>query len=322
MAITCGQLLNGGESLVFSTENGIYLSNRINNQTYEAPTRQLNLKLTTYLEILEEQQLALALADGTLYAFPLEGLLLDGALSSRLKRGKRVCHCNYMAIGIIDRGNIEENVDFGEEAVWSRVLLGEVALLQLRKQVSVPAKVDRIFFTGSSRVYLETNMGLQILALDTVEIRPLLDASDARTQLDGKDSKGPVYTEFTTDGLLLSCSDISIYIDHDGRRAREDWKIEWNEPFTAAVTLMEMWIVAFSQTGVEARDIDTGTVVFSREYGKSRLLKRRMDEDEENCSVIALLRLQENQNSPGLQASSGLDISELLRVDVRALGSA
>lgn len=43
-------------------------------------------------------------------------------------------------------------------------------------------------------------------------------------------------------------------------------------------------------------------------------------EDEESRSVIALLRLQENQSSYGLRAS-GLDVSELLRVDIRALGS-
>lgn len=297
MPITCGRLFEGAERLVFGTDSGVYLANRAGQHVYGEPTQKLNIRLATQLEVLEQHHLLLVLADNCLYAYSLDTLLIDQDPSSSLKRGTRICFCNYVGVSAIDTqqtvccvkssavesvtkffGLVDCVMDFKKELGWNRVLSGEQDLLRLRTEVSIPMRVHSLFFAGS-KVYVGGTTGLQVISLETFETQSLLDPLDATLDcVTGKENTKPVYIERNGHGLLLCCSDISIYVPDEGHRAWRNWKIEWSESPKSFATLADEYIVAFKQGAFEVRASATGAVVSGQAYGDIMLLQRGTSE--------------------------------------------
>lgn len=104
--------------------------------------------------------------------------------------------------------------------------------------------------------------GFEIVSLETLETQSLLDQAD--TSLDfvvRRENVKPIYIERTPSEFLLCYTDFSFFVNKNGWRARNDWKINWEGAPTAFATWGDKYILAFEQEFIEIRLTETGGLV-------------------------------------------------------------
>lgn len=104
--------------------------------------------------------------------------------------------------------------------------------------------------------------GFEIVSLETLETQSLLDQAD--TSLDfitRRENVKPIYIERTPSEFLLCYTDFSFFVNKNGWRARNDWKIVWEGAPTAFATWGDKYILAFEQEFIEVRLTETGGLV-------------------------------------------------------------
>lgn len=104
--------------------------------------------------------------------------------------------------------------------------------------------------------------GFEIVSLETLETQSLLDQAD--TSLDfvvRRENVKPIYIERTPSEFLLCYTDFSFFVNKNGWRARNDWRINWEGAPTAFATWGDKYILAFEQEFIEVRLTETGGLV-------------------------------------------------------------
>ena len=92
---------DGGRKLVYGTDSGIYVSDRRPRATDTKPRKVLDVNSVTQIDVLEEYQLLLVLANKTLNSYPLEALDPNDNQSPLLKRPKKIQgHSNFFKAGV------------------------------------------------------------------------------------------------------------------------------------------------------------------------------------------------------------------------------
>jgi hypothetical protein len=92
--------LDGGRKLVYGTDNGIYLSDRWPKDKSAKPKRVLDATAVTQIDILEEYQLLLVLANKTLSSYPLEAVDPNDQNPLARRPKKIQGHSNFFKAGI------------------------------------------------------------------------------------------------------------------------------------------------------------------------------------------------------------------------------
>ena len=92
------QRIDGGRKVVYGTDNGIYLSDRKPRDPSAKPRRVLDAMNVTQIDVLEEYQLLLVLANKTLLSFSLESLDTSDALAKRPRKIQN--HANFFKAGV------------------------------------------------------------------------------------------------------------------------------------------------------------------------------------------------------------------------------
>jgi hypothetical protein len=99
------------------------------------------------------------------------------------------------------------------------------------------------------------------VSLETTERQSLLDQAD--TSLDfvtRKENVKPIHIERLNGEFLLNYSDFSFFVNRNGWRARQDWKITW-EGTPQAFALNYPYILAFEPSFIEIRHIETSELI-------------------------------------------------------------
>ena len=92
---------DGGRKLVYGTDTGIYTSDRRPRAPDSRPRRVLDISSVTQIDVLEEYQLLLVLANKALCSYPLEVLDSVDNQSPLLKRPKKIQgHANFFKAGV------------------------------------------------------------------------------------------------------------------------------------------------------------------------------------------------------------------------------
>lgn len=87
--------------MVYGTDNGIYLSDRRPKDPSARPRRVLDATLVTQIDVLEEYQLLLVLANKNLLSFSLESLDANDSQAAMAKRPKKIQnHANFFKAGV------------------------------------------------------------------------------------------------------------------------------------------------------------------------------------------------------------------------------
>lgn len=288
--VNCCRPIDGGRKLVIGTDFGVYICDRKPKDASQKPRRMLDIKLVTQLEVLEQHQIIIVLADKAVYSFPLEALE-DESSQAPSKRGRRICHANYINAGMcngqtlvccVKSSSLSSTVKVFEpmdsmtkgkkKSGFAKMLAGGQEVLKPYKEFYIPMESNSIHFLRS-KLCVGGAKGFEIVSLETLETQSLLDQAD--TSLDfvaRRENVKPIYIERNTSEFLLCYNDFSFYVNKNGWRARGDWKILWEGSPNAFATWGEKYILAFEPEFIEIRQSDTGGLVCIQTHKNIRFL--------------------------------------------------
>ncbi|WPH03234.1 rho1 guanine nucleotide exchange factor 1 [Acrodontium crateriforme] len=313
--VNCCRPIDGGRKLVIGTDLGVYVCDRKIKDPNLKPKRLLETKLVTQLEVLEQHQILVVLADKAVYTFPLDALDLDESPGAPSRRGKRICHANYINAGMcngqtlvccVKSSSLSSTVKVFEpmdnsmskgkkKSGLAKMLASGQDVLKPHKEFYIPMESNSIHFLRS-KLCVGGAKGFEIVSLETLETQSLLDQAD--TSLDfvaRRENVKPIYIERNTSEFLLCYNDFSFYVNKNGWRARGDWKIIWEGRPEAFATWGEKYILAFEPEFIEVRSSENGGLVCIQTHRNVRFLHQSTREilyayeDETGEDVIASL---------------------------------
>ncbi|KAI6893637.1 citron like protein, partial [Hortaea werneckii] len=312
--INCCRPIDGGRKLVIGTDFGVYLSDRKPKDASHKPRRLLEVRLVSQVEVLEQHQILIVLADKAVYTYPLEALDPEEGPGAPSKRGRRICHANYINAGMcngqtlvccVKSSSLSSTVKVFEpmdsmtkgkkKSGFAKMLASGQEMLKPYNEFYIPMESNSIHFLRS-KLCVGGAKGFEIVSLETLETQSLLDQAD--TSLDfvaRRENVKPIYIERNTSEFLLCYNDFSFYVNKNGWRARGDWKILWEGSPQAFATWGEKYILAFEPEFIEIRSAESGGLVCIQTHKNIRFLHQSTREilfayeDEMGEDVIASL---------------------------------
>lgn len=276
--VTCAVPLDGGRKMVFGTDAGIYVADRKPKDASQKPRRVLDIKAVTQVDVLEQHQIVLVLADKTLYSYSIEALDPDES-QAIAKRPRKICHANFFKAGIclgqqlvacvktsalsttIKVYEPKENMaNKSKKSGFAKMLSTGQDQLKPYKEFYIPTESTSIHFLRS-KLCVGCARGFEVVSLETLETQSLLDQAD--TSLDfvvRKENIKPIHIERLASEFLLCYTDYSFFVNRNGWRARQDWKITW-EGNPQAFAIFHPYILAFEPSFVEIRHMESGGLV-------------------------------------------------------------
>ncbi|KAG8818967.1 RHO1 GDP-GTP exchange protein 2, partial [Serendipita sp. 399] len=259
--VNCAAPFRNGRRIVYGTDDGVYLSDL--HEPNRPPVKVLALVDVTQVDILEDSQLLIVLAERSVITFPLD-VLNPMDPTSGLKRGKRIAaHTSFFKAGIcMNRAivcvvktsalsttvktfePIEQNTLNKSKPTFKKLLQGGNDTLKLFKEFYIPVESHSLSILRS-RLCIGCARGFQILDLESLETQPLVDPSDPSLEfIDKKDNLRPLAI-FRVDTEFLLCYDEwAVFVDRRGFRARGDWQANWEgrpTAFAIEPAFIEIW---------------------------------------------------------------------------------
>ncbi|OQN95936.1 hypothetical protein B0A48_17774 [Cryoendolithus antarcticus] len=321
--INCCRPIDGGRKLVIGTDWGVYVCDRRQKDTSQKPKRVLDCRFVTQLEVLEQHQILIVLTDKVVNSYSLDALDTEESASAPSKRGRRICHANYINAGTcngqtlvccVKSSSLSSTVKVYEpmdsmtkgkkKSGLMRALASGQDVLKPHKEFYIPMESNSIHFLRS-KLCVGGAKGFEIVSLETLETQSLLDQAD--TSLDfitRKEGVKPIYIERNTAEFLLCYTDFSFYVNKNGWRARGDWKILWEGSPQNFATWGEKYILAFEPEFIEVRGSETGSLVCIQTFKSVRFLHSSSREilfayeDDIGEDVIASLDFWGRPGSP------------------------
>ncbi|KAF2786212.1 Rho1 guanine nucleotide exchange factor 1 [Melanomma pulvis-pyrius CBS 109.77] len=322
MRVTCCVPIDGGRKLVFGTEAGIYVVDRKPKDASQKPRRVLDCKAVSQIDVLEQHQIVLVLADKTLYSYSIEALDPDES-QAIVKRPRKICHANFFKSGIClgqqlvatvktsalsttikvfePKENMAKN---SRKSGFAKMLSTGQDQLKPYKEFYIPTESSSIHFLRS-KLCVGCARGFEVVSLETLETQSLLDQAD--TSLDfvvRKENIKPIHIERLASEFLLSYTDYSFFVNRNGWRARPDWRITW-EGNPQAFAIFHPYILAFEPSFVEIRHMESGGLIHILTAKTIRWLHTSTREilyayeDEMGNDVIASLDFWQTANAAG-----------------------
>ncbi|KAF2265104.1 CNH-domain-containing protein [Lojkania enalia] len=276
--VTCAVPLDGGRKLAFGTDAGVYVTDRKPRDASQKPRRVLDCKAVTQIDVLEQHQIVLVLADKTLYSYSMEALDPDET-QAVVKRPRKICHANFFKSGIclgqqlvasvktsalsttIKVYEPKENMaNKSKKSGFAKMLSTGQDQLKPYKEFYIPTESTSIHFLRS-KLCVGCARGFEVVSLETLETQSLLDQAD--TSLDfvvRKENIKPIHIERMASEFLLCYTDYSFFVNRNGWRARPDWRITW-EGNPQAFAIFHPYILAFEPSFIEIRHMDSGGLV-------------------------------------------------------------
>ncbi|KAG8806255.1 RHO1 GDP-GTP exchange protein 2, partial [Serendipita sp. 399] len=259
--VNCAAPFRNGRRIVYGTNNGVYLSDL--HEPNRLPIKVLALDDVTQVDILEDSQLLIVLAERSVITFPLD-VLNPMDPTSGLKRGKRIAaHTSFFKTGICMNRvivcvvktsalsttvktfePIEQSALNKSKPTFKKLLQGGNDTLKLFKEFYIPVESHSLSILRS-RLCIGVSRGFQILDLESLETQPLVDPSDPSLEfIDKKDNLRPLAI-FRVDTEILLCYDEwAVFVDRRGFRARGDWQANWEghpTAFAIEPSFIEIW---------------------------------------------------------------------------------
>jgi hypothetical protein len=276
--VTCAVPMDGGRKMALGTDAGVYIVERKAKDASIKPRRVLDCKGVTQIDVLEQHQIVLVLADKTLYSYSTEALDPDDS-QAIAKRPRKICHANFFKAGICLGNNLvatvktsalsttikvyepkENMAGKARKSGFAKMLSQGQDQLKPYKEFYIPTESTSIHFLRS-KLCVGCARGFEVVSLETLETQSLLDQAD--TSLDfvvRKENIKPIHIERMASEFLLCYTDYSFFVNRNGWRARPDWKIAW-EGTPQAFAIFNPYILAFEPSFIEIRHMETGGLV-------------------------------------------------------------
>ncbi|KAI4275869.1 MAG: hypothetical protein LQ337_002874 [Flavoplaca oasis] len=317
--VNCLVPIDGGRKLVYGTDLGIYISDRRPKATETKPRRVVEMGSVTQVDVMEEYQMLLVLANKGLYVLPLEALESNDNL---LKRPKKIQgHANFFKSGVCMGRHLvcaakmsgisttikvyeptDSNIKSKKKPAIPRMFQGQGESLRAFKEFYVPAESTSIDFLRS-KLCVACTRGFEVVSLETLETQPLLDNADTSLDFVARKDNVPVSIERLNGEFLLHYTDFSFFVNRNGWRARSDWIINW-EGRPSSFALSHPYLLAFEPNFIEIRHLETAALVYIITAKNIRMLHVSTSEIlyayEDECSedVVASLDFWARKSEP------------------------
>ncbi|KAK5458328.1 RHO1 GDP-GTP exchange protein 2 [Exophiala xenobiotica] len=311
--VNCLVPTDGGRKLIIGTDNGIYIADRFTKDKSIKPRRILDANQVSQIDTLEEYRLLLVLSNKTLTSYPFEALDANNQNPLATRPRKIQGHANFFKAGIglgrhlvcsVKTSALSTTIKVYEPmddltkgkkkpAISKMFASGQDALKPF-KEFYIPAESTSVHYLRST-LCVGCARGFEVVSLETTERQSLLDQAD--TSLDfvtRKENVKPIHIERLNGEFLLNYSDFSFFVNRNGWRARQDWKITW-EGTPHAFALNYPYILAFEPSFIEIRHIETSELIHVMTGKNVRMLHSSTREilyayeDESGEDVIASL---------------------------------
>ncbi|KIX94253.1 uncharacterized protein Z520_09963 [Fonsecaea multimorphosa CBS 102226] len=311
--VNCLVPTDGGRKLIYGTDNGIYIADRWPKDKTIKPKRILDATQVSQIDTLEEYRLLLVLSNKTLTSYPFDALDPNNQNPLATRPRKIQGHSNFFKAGIglgrhlvcsVKTSALSTTIKVYEPmddltkgkkkpAISKMFASGQDALKPF-KEFYIPAESTSVHYLRST-LCVGCARGFEVVSLETTERQSLLDQAD--TSLDfvtRKENVKPIHIERLNGEFLLNYSDFSFFVNRNGWRARQDWKITW-EGTPQAFALNYPYILAFEPSFIEIRHIETSELIHVMTGKNVRMLHSSLREilyayeDENGEDVIASL---------------------------------
>ncbi|KAK5090050.1 RHO1 GDP-GTP exchange protein 2 [Lithohypha guttulata] len=311
--VNCLVPTDGGRKLIYGTDNGIYLADRWPKDKTIKPRRILDATQVSQIDTLEEYRLLLVLANKSLLSYPFDALDAQNQNPLAIRPRKIQGHANFFKAGIglgrhlvcsVKTSALSTTIKVYEpsddvtkrnnRSGIGRMFAGGQDALKPFKEFYIPAESSSVHYLRST-LCVGCARGFEVVSLETTERQSLLDQAD--TSLDfvtRKENVKPIHIERLNGEFLLNYSDFSFFVNRNGWRARQDWKIQW-EGTPQAFALNYPYILAFEPSFIEIRHLETAELIHVMTGKNVRMLHSSTREilyayeDENGEDVIASL---------------------------------
>ncbi|KAI8355080.1 CNH domain-containing protein [Choanephora cucurbitarum] len=294
--VNCTAVFENGRSLVLGGDQGVYLKKE---GSGDELIRILAMDKVSQIDILEQSNLILVLADKILYTYSLDTLL---STESNMKRGRKISsHVSFFKVGkILDKSATSASQDdqITAEGIektlvcfvrnnamtstiralepcettresskkknksFSRLIRGNNEALKAYKDLYIPGEASSIQFFKNI-ICVGSARGFQMVNLSSAEVQSVLDPNDDSNNeiLASHEAMKPISMfRHKNNDILLCYSELAFYIDKKGKRVRKDWSISW-EGNPTAFAFRFPYVVAFNSNFIEVRHMDTGDLL-------------------------------------------------------------
>lgn len=275
--VTCSVPFDFGRRIIYGADDGVYLSDL--RERARPPTKVLPLPGVTQVDVLEEYQILIILAEKSVHTFTLDALDPADPMGS-LKRGRRISsHTSFFKAGqclgrtlvcVVKSSSlsstiktlepIEQNVRVGKkQQTFRKLLQGGQDSLRVFKEFYIPTESSSIHFL-KTKLCVGCTKGFEIVDLETLDTQGLLDPADSNLDFVQKKENVKPIAIYRIDGDFLLCYDeFAFYVNKNGWRAKGNWIIHW-EGNPTSFALHHPYVLAFEPSFVEVRHVQTGAL--------------------------------------------------------------
>ncbi|PWY97663.1 CNH-domain-containing protein [Testicularia cyperi] len=274
--VNCSVPFDFGRRIIYGTDDGVYLSDL--REKARPPTKVLPLPGVTQVDVLEEYQILIVLAEKSVHTFTLDALDPSDPMGS-LKRGRRISsHTSFFRAGIclgrtlvcVVKSSslsstiktlepIEQNVRGKKQPTFKKLLQGGQDTLRVFKEFYIPTESSSIHFL-KSKLCVGCTKGFEIVDLETLDTQGLLDPADASLDfVQRKESVKPIAIYRISGEFLLCYDEFAFYVNKNGWRAKGNWIIHW-EGNPTSFAYHHPYVLAFEPSFVEVRHVETGAL--------------------------------------------------------------
>ncbi|ODQ49792.1 CNH-domain-containing protein [Saitoella complicata NRRL Y-17804] len=282
--VNCAVPYEGGNKLVYGTDNGIYISDRIAGVAGEEPmsappVRVLPASNVQQIEVLEDYGLLLVLADKVLYSYALESLDPNDTTLAN-KRPKKVAgHTQFFRAGVclgrvlvcvVKSNSLSSTIKVFEPVAqapagkktpaFKKLLQNNTETLKMFKELAIPSESSSVSFL-KSKLCVGCAKGFEVVSLENLETQSLLDPADTSLDFVNKRENIKPIAIYRMNGEFLLCYDeFAFFVNRNGWRARPEWIINW-EGMPRSTSFYYPYILGFDPNLIEIYNIETGALV-------------------------------------------------------------
>lgn len=229
--VNCSVPFDFGRRIIYGTDDGVYLSDL--REKARPPMKVLPLPDVTQVDVLEEYQILIVLAERSVHTFTLDALDPSDPMGS-LKRGRRISsHTSFFKAGIclgrtlvcVVKSSslsstiktlepIEQNVRGKKQPTFRKLLQGGQETLRVFKEFYIPTESSSIHFL-KTKLCVGCTKGFEIVDLETLDTQGLLDPADSNLDfVHRKETVKPIAI-YRIDGEFLLCYDGELKAKRD-----------------------------------------------------------------------------------------------------------
>lgn len=220
--LNCAVPYDGGRRMIYGSDDGVYFSN-LRDERLRFPTKVLTLPDVTQVDVLEEFQLLIVLAERSVTSYPLEALDPNDPTAA-LKRGKRLSsHTSFFKSGIclgrtllciVKSSSLSSTIKTLEPVnlamrnkkqptPFRKLLNNNNEPFTLFKEFYIPTESSGLSFL-KTKLCVATTRGFEVVDLETLDTQGLLDPSDSSLDFVAKrENVHPIAIYRVEDNFLL-----------------------------------------------------------------------------------------------------------------------